>query len=577
MFIRYKCNRGKLFFFDKDRNLISGEERNLGSLHSLWTKDNKYICYFYFEKNFNVDENSLKKYDIKNYKLNQEYEVIRSSSGPYKITFLARLQKEEECGYNYGQDNENNWVSLFECLEGPNYIPNEGDSLFREEYYKGKEKENIYLSKYVTDYYPALSVSPPSFFKTGRHPINSQGKAAIMYNSFRTDSKIPFTLFLKPHTRQWFNEGISLTKPGTYTCTYNYNTRELLIEWTEYDASGNAIPKQAPYTNVPHTITVCCQGAGGGGEKGHLWSWAGRGGSAGGFIAANCFLGNNITKFEIQVGAGGSSNNSGQSSYVQIEQTINLRTFASEKNPTLAYYNPDYEYTKLENTLKIEGEGGGVGNNGGNGKIIANTTGWYKNNNMIETPGGEEGNKASSFLRSLFFKPLFCLKGGGGGKGGYGDTKYPTDGGKSYFTSFNNFLNSSSNSSEEDVIMTWKDNDHLSLEKSSYSYNKDESFESPLILEGPSLAEALYFLTNISIGFYDGGLSFKPEYTADPSGGGGGSSIFGKGGYAGHANSSKDGANGALGAGGGGGKADGTEPGLGNGGKGGDGAVWLIW
>ena len=35
MFIRYKCNRGKLFFFDKDHNLISGKERNLGSLHSL--------------------------------------------------------------------------------------------------------------------------------------------------------------------------------------------------------------------------------------------------------------------------------------------------------------------------------------------------------------------------------------------------------------------------------------------------------------------------------------------------------------------------------------------------------------
>ena len=192
---------------------------------------------------------------------------------------------------------------------------------------------------------------------------------------------------------------------------------------------------------------------------------------------------------------------------------------------------------------------------------------------MIETPGGEEGIKASSFLRALFFKPLFCLKGGDGGKGGYGDTKYPTAGGKSYFTSFDNLLLPFFRSTEEDVIMTWKDNDHLSLEKSSYSYNKDESFESPLILEGPSLAEALYFLTNISIGFYDGGLSFEPEYTADPSGGGGGSSIFGKGGYAGHANSSKDGANGALGAGGGGGKADGTEPGLGNGGKGGDGAV----
>lgn len=141
------------------------------------------------------------------------------------------------------------------------------------------------------------------------------------------------------------------------------------MEWTEYDTSGNTVPKEATYTDVPHTITVCCQGAGAGGQKGTLSSYAGSGGAAGGFIAANCFLGKNkkyadtdkdTITFTIQVGRGGGSDEKGESSFVQIDQIIDLTKFASEKNPTLAYYNSDCEYTELENTLKIEGEGGGT-------------------------------------------------------------------------------------------------------------------------------------------------------------------------------------------------------------------------
>lgn len=167
----------------------------------------------------------------------------------------------------------------------------------------------------------------------------------------------------------------------------------------------------------------------------------------------------NLVILTIQVGRGGESDKDGQSSYVQINQTVELPSFASKENLTLAYYDSSYEYTKLENSLKIEGEGGGTEDRSrdtaGNGKITANTIGYYKNNDgYIETPGGEEGNRASSFLRSLFFKPLFCLKGGGGGKGGYGDSKKPTNGKKAYFTSFNNLLDSSLPSLNKDVIMT---------------------------------------------------------------------------------------------------------------------------
>lgn len=149
---------------------------------------------------FSFAEDASKEHqkDIKEYELNKEYEIE-----DHKITFLKILQKEEESAYYY------KYFSLFESLEGPNNKPDleVGESLFREKYFYSEDK-NIYLSKYVTNYYPALSVSPPDFSKTGSHfwiegDETDPGLAATkLYKAFRTENKIPFTLFLKPHTRQ---------------------------------------------------------------------------------------------------------------------------------------------------------------------------------------------------------------------------------------------------------------------------------------------------------------------------------------------------------------------------------------
>lgn len=87
----------------------------------------------------------------------------------------------------------------------------------------------------------------------------------------------------------------------------------------------------------------------------------------------------NLVILTIQVGEGGKSGENGQSSYVQINQTVELPSFAGKENLTLAYYDSSYEYTKLENHLKIEGEGGGTEDRSkdtaGTGQIIADTTG----------------------------------------------------------------------------------------------------------------------------------------------------------------------------------------------------------
>ena len=224
--------------------------------------------------------------------------------------------------------------------------------------------------------------------------------------------------------------------------------------------------------------------------------------------------------------------------------------------------------------MKIEGEGGGTEdrskNTAGTGLIEApKTLGYYK----------EDGsNKPLFILKGLYFKPLFCLKGGGGGQGGYGSSQKSTPGGEAYFTSFKNLLAPSLESSNEDIVMRWNTSGCLSLEEIKYSYNKNKSLDSALILGGPSLKEALDTTglnnTNgIWVYFHSGGYAGSTQIFSQPGGGGGGSSLFGSGGQGG-TQKHDNGYDGGLGAGGGGGKG-GID--VGNGGKGGNGAVWLIW
>lgn len=175
-------------------------------------------------------------------------------------------------------------------------------------------------------------------------------------------------------------------------------------------------------------ITICCQGAGGGGVNGLPANASGHGGAAGGFIAVNCFLGNDVTSFKITVGKGGEPINEGEAyfplgepSTVEINQTIDLTNFENEKNPTFISHD-GFKYTKLTSKLSFIAEGGGsyIDNNAkrvhkpGNGKIDATATGYYQNGDIIET------DKNSNYvLSSLFFKILFNAKGGMGGSGIY--------------------------------------------------------------------------------------------------------------------------------------------------------------
>lgn len=570
MFIRYKGNH-QLYFYDEKKKWISGKDNGWGLeelwIFTFWVKDQN-ICYFTCEKDVGPYCN------INEYNLNQEYIIETDTRHTYNITLLSILQKAENDGYRYNNQN------LYTLFEGPNIRPDSNDILFRDGY-EIKKDNKIYLSKYIEDYYPVLAVSSPNFkfdekkkkyywdpgLNLGPDPNK---KASNLYRAYRQNkNEIPYTLFLKPNCRQWFSDRVVLKTPGTYQCKYDYDTQELII----YDNSGNVIES---YTDVPHTITVCCQGAGGGGGKGHPAKYAGWGGAAGGFIAANCFLGRDISTFTIQVGKGGKSDENGQSSYVKINQTVELTSFASEENPTFVPYDytPHYEYIKLENFLKIEGEGGGTEdrskNTAGTGLIEApKTLGYYK----------EDGsNKPLFILKGLYFKPLFCLKGGGGGQGGYGVTQKSTSGGEAYFASFKNLLAPSVASSDEDIVMRWNTSGCLSLEEVKYSYNKNKSLDSALILDGPSLKEALdtTSLNNtngIIVYFHSGGYAGSTANVFEPGGGGGGSSLFGSGGQGG-VSSHNNGYDGGLGAGGGGGKG-GVD--VGNGGKGGNGAVWLIW
>lgn len=585
MFIRYKNGR-KLFFYDKNKNLISGKDGQL-KFKGIPT------FYFWADKDvyyFTLERNAGPYWEINKYDLNRVYTIRNTITKiDYNITFLSILQKAKD-----NTDYQYNNQSFYTFFEGSNIKPSSNDILFRDDY-KINENNRVYLSKYIEDYYPALAVSPPNFiFKDGKYcwdPGSNLGpdpnkKASSLYKAYQNDNKIPFTLFLKPNYRQWFSNRVLFKTPGTYKCKYDYNARKLTI----YNNSGNVIDS---YTNVPHTITICCQGAGGGGDKGDAAGDSGWGGSAGGFIAANCFLGNNVTTFTIQVGSGGKSDEKGQPSYVEIKQEIDLISFASEENPTLAYYEAGREYKILKSTLKLEGEGGGAPYPSGIGKITAGASSISGENN--ETPEGEKGKEESRFFRSLFFKPLFCLEGGYGGRSGrggipvIGEPEEPWDGKQSSFASFSNFLSDDNPlhtpedlGDKKDVIMTWNSDGSLSLKgEVKYNYNKNKSLDSALILGGPSLKEALdttglktVIETNdIYVDFYRGGYAGSTANIFEPGGGGGGSSLFGYGGDGG-AHNHNNGYDGWLGAGGGGGKG-GVD--VGKGGKGGNGAVWLIW
>lgn len=139
---------------------------------------------------FNFDSNSKEFYELSKYKLNQKY-----SFEDEKIEFTI-LESGQKHIYNYGNK------SLFESLEAPNILPDNNDSIFREDYLKNKN-ENIYLSKYNSNYYPVLSVSPPNFiFEQGKYQYTSDGEASKLYEAFRNSGKISNTLFLKPHCRQ---------------------------------------------------------------------------------------------------------------------------------------------------------------------------------------------------------------------------------------------------------------------------------------------------------------------------------------------------------------------------------------
>ena len=542
MFIRYTCKGGTCRFYDKNQDPIEplGESK-----YWAFIITNVDIEFF----NFNLSS-SDKFYTLSEYELDKNYSFER---GKINFKLSTILKKEEEVPYNYKGN------SLFESLEAPNILPNNNDCIFRENYFKNND-EKIYLSKYDSDYYPVLSVSPPNFvFKGKKYQYTSDGEASKLYEAFRNE-EIPNTLFLKPYCRQWNTGKVVLTTPETYKCFYNYQYRTLTIRpdsdsWTPADLKI--------YTNVPHIITICCQGAGSAGENGHAASISGVGGSAGGFIAVNCFLGNNITEFKIRVGKGGQSNtDGGGSSVVSIKQTIDLTNFENEKNPTFISYN-DSEYAKLESSISFEAEGGKKYVSG-NGRIGAYTKGFDKNGIEIET------NQNSKYtLSSLFFKILFDAKGGEGGLGIYGtpDKSEWSDaqGSGAYFTTITD------STWRPNIGIEWSSDNTYSLKEKAHSHGGN-GFKSSLILGGSSLQESLYS-ENIYPSFKNGGSAGPCDSAVYPGGAGGGSSLFGVGGNGG-SQGKDNGYNGGLGAGGGGGKG-GISPG--NGGKGGDGAVWLLW
>lgn len=577
MFIRYKCTGyTECYFYDKDQNLITPvaekkktpDSEDDDSFFAITDANIEYFNFKTLSEDFQIIYTDLE--ELSNYKLNKDYFFDNKK---IKFCISTILKKEQETEYYYRSRK------LFSYFEAPNIFPDNNDSVFRKNF-KNKNK-NVYLSKYDPDYYPVLSISPPNFtFRIGEYEYTSDGKASELYEAFKYEGNIPNTLFLKPHCRQWnrgkilltYSDGDDLAYPLEYECKYDYANRKLTVGGVEYK-------------NVPHTITVCCQGAGRGGENGNAASISGRGGSAGGFIVANCFLGNHVEEFKIQVGRGGRPGEDGESSSVQIKQTINLESseneegFESEVNPTFVSYN-GLEYTRLENTLSIIAEGGTqyseVINNTlvvvrkpGNGKIDTTTTGYYRRSNTIKTLEKPE-------LSSVFYKILFNAEGGQGGR----NIWWPPDdrmitnakGGSATFTTAT-FEDSTKPTTFEElpnIKATWSSDNTYSLEEKEYTYINN-NLDSSVILGGSSLREALSD-NDIYPGVRKGGTVNPFETATLPNGGGGGSSFFGKGGDGG-----VNGEDGGLGAGGGGGRGATFAENTGSGGNGGNGAVWLLW
>ena len=186
-YLQYTCNGANCYFYNKDKKPIESIGGNTSQTFIMTDLDIEF---------FNFDSNSKEFYELTEYKLNQKYSF---EDGKIELTILENGQKHI---YNYKDK------SLFESLEAPNILPNNNDSIFREDYLKN-ENENIYLSKYNSDYYPVLSVSPPNFiFEQGKYQYTSNGEASKLYEAFRNEKilniseKIPKTLFLKPYCRQ---------------------------------------------------------------------------------------------------------------------------------------------------------------------------------------------------------------------------------------------------------------------------------------------------------------------------------------------------------------------------------------
>lgn len=186
MFIRYKCTGATCYFYDKDKQLI---KYPLGEDNTSFIISKDDIEFF----NFNSTASGY--YNLNEYELNKNHYF---ANGAIMLNLSIILKKEEEIKYRYKNKN------LFEYFEASNILPNENDSVFRENYFKDDNKK-IYLSKYNPNYYPALSVSPPNCIfdeEAGEYKYTNSGKASELYRAFRNKNKIPKTLFLKPHCRQ---------------------------------------------------------------------------------------------------------------------------------------------------------------------------------------------------------------------------------------------------------------------------------------------------------------------------------------------------------------------------------------
>lgn len=199
MFIRYRYSgNAECYFYDKDEQPITpvGEKKTpLSEDDWLFTITDVNIKYFNFKtisEDFQIIYTDLE--ELSNYKLNKDY-FFNNNKIKFRISTI--LKKEQETEYYY------NSKKLFSYFEAPNIFPDNNDSVFRENFKYDYKK--IYLSKYDSDYYPVLSVSPPNFeFSAAGYEYisNNETKASKLYEAFRNENKVQNILFLKPHCRQ---------------------------------------------------------------------------------------------------------------------------------------------------------------------------------------------------------------------------------------------------------------------------------------------------------------------------------------------------------------------------------------